>query len=50
MKINYSFFVFLIFLFTKTSAQNIKELINQTNLDNLTLIVNELSGEIPTIV
>lgn len=50
MKINYSFFVFLIFLFTKTTAQNIKELINQTNLDNLTLIVNELSGEIPTIV
>ncbi|PHS07830.1 MAG: hypothetical protein COA88_08000 [Kordia sp.] len=50
MKRNYIFFVFLVFLMLKTSAQSIQDIINQTSLANVTLYVNELSGEVSTVV
>ena len=50
MRIKYPFLFFLLFLVLKTNAQNIQDIINQTSLANVTLYVNELSGEVPTIV
>ena len=50
MRIKYPFFIFLMFLALKTNAQNIQDIINQTSLANVTLSVNELSGEVPTTV
>jgi len=50
MRTKYFSFFILLFLFLKTTAQNIQDIINQTSLDNVTLYVNELSGEVPTTV
>jgi hypothetical protein len=50
MRIKYPFLFFLLFLVLKTNAQNIQDIVNQTSLANVTLYVNELSGEVPTIV
>jgi len=50
MIIKYPFLFFLVLFALKTNAQNIQSIINQTSLANVTLYVNELSGEVPTIV
>jgi len=50
MRIKYPFLFFLVLFALKTNAQNIQSIINQTSLANVTLYVNELSGEVPTIV
>jgi len=50
MRIKYPFLFFLLFLVLKTNAQSIQDIINQTSLANVTLYVNELSGEVPTTV
>ena len=41
----------LVFIFSlQTSAQTVADLIDQVSLDNLTLTLNEFSGEVPTTV
>lgn len=50
MRIKHPFFIFLVLIILKTNAQNIQDIINQTSLANVTLSVNELSGEVPTVV